>query len=78
MVHIRNDTDRYWNLFHIGCKVIDGGAGCRTIETLAERTATIAAVPDSLQSPHCSRHCAFKLSGFMDHNHVDVLNFHGS
>ena len=21
---------------------------------------------------NCSRHCAFKLSGFMDHNNVDV------
>ena len=26
--------------------------------------------PDAEQ--YCSRHCAFKLSGFMDHNIVDV------
>ena len=56
MVHIQNDTDRYWNLFLIGCKVINGGARCRTIETLAERTTTIAAVPDSfLDSIHSSQ-----------------------
>ena len=28
--------------------------------------------PDAEQ--YCSRHCAFKLSGFMDHNIVDVKN----
>ena len=53
MVHIRHDTDGYWNLFRIGMQ------GHRRRRRMPNNT-------------NCSRHCAFKLSGFMDHNNVDV------
>ena len=50
--------------------LIDAGM-CFTLEARSATEAKISAVPDSLQRPHCSRHCALKLSGFIDHNNVD-------